>query len=406
MNNKEYLIPLGGRTDWIETCRDFNSQGHGFNCDNSQRIEISNDTTLYVERFTQDTNYDVENIYKVKEIPLCKCITLVKTFKNSTNESEIHPDETFEIYYPYEAMFDKQMLEEYAKAMSFFVDQKCYAKLNKNDKHEKLAEKCQEKLVNLMCNGSRDKDAINKILNQFTLEPYSKESEYCTYFEDAFPTSAQLKKTNNTEKQLIPSDGIVGFENACKKYKYKTSFYRGMSVDEVYLTEDSYFTIDDCIEPFDLQDLNQYAENVPQGLRSKNFTQDKPLFTCLTFYKSARDYEDTHMREYPIFYPYGSRFDNSMLYKIGIALNNLINEARAIPSSNLFLKEEIYEIEKQLIKTLLNGTSDPEVVNKTMNSFRNKYSFLNSKQIKCVSEKYDYLPKFNEVCDEDNQSKH
>ena len=174
--------------------------------------------------------------------------------------------------------------------------------------------------------------------------------DYKTYFE-------QLKNKYEANKlPLIPGGGTInwlincdvnGYDNSLKQYGY---IYDEIVIDKISISEDSKIEIVDLTQP--RGDDDDVA----------------PFCTKLAFYKREINKKDNSYddRPYNFYYPYGTRFDNKLLEKIGKALSMLMNKARDLeitPNS----KESLNRINKQerlLIDLLLNGTNDENAVDK------------------------------------------
>ena len=102
-------------------------------------------------------------------------------------------------------------------------------------------------------------------------------------------------------------------------------------------------------------------------------------------------------RTYPIYYPYGARFDTQILIQAGIALSALMDTARDLSPSaeNQEKLELIDKKQKQIIDLFLNGTKDPNAIMDIM-SDENLHLSPISKTIKIAKYKKDYLPYFSD----------
>ena len=180
---------------------------------------------------------------------------------------------------------------------------------------------------------------------------------------------------------LIPSGGTTSWMVNCEERNYRSGGYYKHNVSEIKISEDSRIEVDDFTQP---------AEN-----------SEEEFFTSITFYKKELDNYSIYAphvydRGYTIYYPYGTRFNEKLLKKIGCALNCLINNARDLDDTTENQEElkNIANKQKQLIELFITGTNDKMAVEKIIGIKRKV--FVDS-HIRVAKNQKDWLPYFNEL---------
>lgn len=175
-------------------------------------------------------------------------------------------------------------------------------------------------------------------------------------------------------KVLIPGGGTAYWLLACEKFGYSISGEHKL-VESISISHDCRIEI----QNHHSETLDYYT-SVCIWKKELSETKEPPY-----------EYE----RSFNIFYPYGSRFDKSMLKQIVGALSLLMDKARDLPNT-LFYQGKINEIEKkekQLLDLLMNGTSDPLAVKNIM---KNIQLLPMEEYIRPARTKKDWLPYFTE----------
>lgn len=151
-------------------------------------------------------------------------------------------------------------------------------------------------------------------------------------------------------KYLLPPNGIQDWLQVCKKFNYKLAFYK--TETEVFSTDLAHdFTIE-------IEDVKQ------------NNMEKSPFFTCVTFLKKEILKSDTYgtsvyERSYPIYYPYGTRFDEETLIEAGLCLNALINYERDLPKDSPLLPR-VEKAQQDIVNLFGTGCTDQNVIDQIM----------------------------------------
>ena len=204
-------------------------------------------------------------------------------------------------------------------------------------------------------------DVAKKVMNsgykgKITIVDIEKQTKYSIDFR-LMETLKKEQKARQREiyyKQfLIPSGGTTNWMLNCEQRNYRCNGYHENIVSEIKISEDSRIEIIDYTQP------------------SNNGEEE--FFTAITFYKKELDNHSVYAphiydRAYSIYYPYGARFNEELLRKIGCALSYLINNARDLNDTieNQEVLSNITNQQKQLIELLINGTNDEMAVEKIM----------------------------------------
>jgi len=199
--------------------------------------------------------------------------------------------------------------------------------------------------------------------------------------------SDSLTNIKTDEKQfLIPSGGTTNWLINCNERGYRSRGYEGKLISKINISSDFRIEIIDYTQPSGDYLKKQIA-----------------FFTSVTFYKKELDNYSIYApsvydRPYSIYYPYGTRFDEKILEKIGIALNILINFARDLRNTkrNENILKETREQQKQLIELFINGTNDKFAVEKITGCNIFVFKFIPN-FVRVARFKKDFLPHFNEV---------
>lgn len=184
---------------------------------------------------------------------------------------------------------------------------------------------------------------------------------------------------------LIPANGTLNWLKNCEKNNYNGFGYTESVVSEIPISLDSRIVISDLTQP---------------KTNSEFLKENKEFCTVLSFYKKELDNDSIYApqvyeRSYNIYYPFGARFNEKVLFQIGNALSGLIDKARDLIDSKTNQEElsKIKTTQKKLIDLLLKGTNDKNVVSKIMKDV--KLSDLTGK-IREAKTKKDWLPYFIE----------
>lgn len=202
-----------------------------------------------------------------------------------------------------------------------------------------------------------------------------KEFSFLKKYEE-YKKQQEEKETLAKKKQLIPAGGTHNWLLNCERNNYQLYGYDNVLVCKIEIAHDCYILVEDHVQP------------------SKG---NIPFFTAMSFNKkeivSSHQGESVYNREYNIYYPYGTRFDNDFLKEIGVALNSLIDCARDIKfiSLNKSKIKDISERQKQLIELFFNGTKDENAVKTIMNGIKINNPY---KSVRKADYKKDFLPYF------------
>ena len=204
-------------------------------------------------------------------------------------------------------------------------------------------------------------DVAKKVMNsgykgKITIVDREKQMQYSVDFRlmEALKKEQKAKQREKYYKQfLIPTGGTTNWMVNCEQRNYRCNGYHKNIVSEINISDDSRIEIVDFTQP------------------SNNGEEE--FFTAITFYKKELDNHSVYAphiydRGYSIYYPYGARFNEELLRKIGCALSYLINNARDLNDTieNQEVLSNITNQQKQLIELLINGTNDEMAVEKIM----------------------------------------
>lgn len=200
-----------------------------------------------------------------------------------------------------------------------------------------------------------------------------------------------MEKVKKEEKQrkwekyynqfLIPNGGTANWMLNCELRNYRSSGYHKHVVSEIKISNDSRIEISDYTQPGN--------------------NGEEEFFTSITFYKKELDNHSIYAphvydRGYPIYYPYGARFNEELLRKIGYALSSLINNARDLNDTieNQEMLKNIANKQKQLIELFVNGTNDEMSVEKIVGNTQNIFIDGNIREAKIQK---DWIPYHTEL---------
>ena len=200
-----------------------------------------------------------------------------------------------------------------------------------------------------------------------------------------------MEKVKQEEKQrqrgkyysqfLIPSGGTANWMVNCEERNYRCNGYHKHIVSEIKISDDSHIVISDYTQPGN--------------------NGEEEFFTAITFYKKELDNHSIYApnvydRGYSIYYPYGARFNEELLRKIGYALSSLINNARDLNDTmeNQETLKIIAEQQKQLIELFITGTNDEMAVEKIIGNTQNMFVDGSVREAKTQK---DWLPYYTEL---------
>lgn len=152
------------------------------------------------------------------------------------------------------------------------------------------------------------------------------------------------------KKYLLPPNGIQDWLQVCKKFNYKLAFFKTEKiVFKAQLADD--FTI------------------VVEDVRQNNMDKS-PFFTSVDFIKKeilTKGMPDSSVyeRSYPIYYPYGTRFDEETLIEAGLCLNALINYERDLPQDSLLLPK-IEQAQQKIVNLFGIGCTEQHIIDQIM----------------------------------------
>lgn len=156
----QMLIPSGGTTNWMINCRDRGYRACGYHQNIVKEITISNDCRIVIADHTQPNhnNSSEEEFF-----------TSIIFYKKELDNHSIYAPNTYErgyvVYYPYGVRFDEKLLKQLGTALSNLMNKARDLNDNVlNRKRLKIIYLHQKKLVELLINGTNDKNAVNKIM--------------------------------------------------------------------------------------------------------------------------------------------------------------------------------------------------------------------------------------------------
>lgn len=232
-------------------------------------------------------------------------------------------------------------------------------------------------------------DVAKKVINsgykgKITIVDREKQIKYSVDFKlmEALKKQEQAKQREKYYNQfLIPSGGTTSWMTNCEERNYRCNGYHKHIVSEIKISEDSRIEILDHTQP------------------GKNGEEE--FFTSIIFYKKELDNHSIYAphvydRGYVIYYPYGARFNDELLRKIGYALNELINKARDLNecAENQETLRSIAIKQKQLIGLFINGTNDEMAVERIIG---NMQSIFVDGYVREAKTQKDWLPHYTEL---------
>jgi len=190
MDQALYAIPAGGTTSWIEVCRKFGYNRNGCHTDN----------VVFSKQLTHDLRIEVENVsqntttYDKTPLPFFTSVTI---YKKELDTTSIYAPKVYErsytLYYPYGTTFNKVMLVEAATALNGLINK---ARSLPETWTKRLSEirEAQKRIIELFFEGTTDKQAIRKIMNDVdvcstfgfsdtTIHPAKSKKDFLPYFD-------------------------------------------------------------------------------------------------------------------------------------------------------------------------------------------------------------------------------
>lgn len=232
-------------------------------------------------------------------------------------------------------------------------------------------------------------DIAKKVMNsgykgKITIVDREKQTKYSIDFRlmESLKKEQKAKQRERYYKQfLIPTGGTTNWMVNCEERKYRCNGYHKHIVSEINISEDSRIEISDYTQPGN--------------------NGEEEFFTSITFYKKELDNHSIYAphiydRGYSIYYPYGARFNEEFLRKIGYVLSYLINKARDLCDvvENQELLSNIDNQQKQLIELFINGTNDEMAVEKILG---NMQSIFVDGHVREAKMQKDWLPHYTEL---------
>ena len=218
---------------------------------------------------------------------------------------------------------------------------------------------------------------------KITIIDIEKQTKYSVDFRliDSLKKEQKAKQREIYYKQfLIPTGGTTNWMLNCEQRNYRCKGYSKHVASVIDISDDSRIEIEDFTQP------------------SRNGEEE--FFTAVTFYKKElltypNHEQSIYDRAYSIYYPYGARFSEELLRKIGYALSYLINNARDLNDTveNQDVLSIITEQQKQLIELFINGTNDAMAVERIMGNVQNIYVDGNIREAKTQK---DWLPRYTQ----------
>ena len=231
-------------------------------------------------------------------------------------------------------------------------------------------------------------DIAKKVMNsgykgKITIVDIEKQTKYSVDFRlmEALKKEQKAKQRESYYKQfLIPTGGTTNWMLNCEQRNYRCNGYSKHIVSEINISDDSRIEIVDFTQP------------------SNNGEEE--FFTAVTFYKKELDNYSKYApniydRAYSIYYPYGARFSEELLRKIGYALSYLINNARDLNDTveNQDVLSIITNQQKQLIELFINGTNDEMAVERIIGNVQNIFVDGRIREAKIQK---DWLPRYTQ----------
>lgn len=231
-------------------------------------------------------------------------------------------------------------------------------------------------------------DVAKKVMNsgykgKITIVDIEKQTKYSIDFRlmDTLKKEQKAKQREIYYKQfLIPTGGTTNWMLNCEQRNYRCNGYSKHIINEINISDDSRIEIVDFTQP------------------SNNGEEE--FFTAVTFYKKELDNHSVYAphiydRGYSIYYPYGARFNEDLLRKIGYALSYLINNARDLNDTveNQEVLSNIINQQKQLIELFINGTNDEMAVERIMGNVQN--IFVDG-SVREARKQKDWLPHYTQ----------
>lgn len=184
--HKQTLIPSGGTLNWLLNCEKRNYKCGGYTNDVVCDIPISADSHISVTDHLQP----ISNTRYSKEYE--EFFTSVTFFKKEMDNHSVYaPNEyerSYSVYYPYGARFDKDILLQIGTALSGLID-KARDLPNSSTDQEQLTQiqSRQKKLIDLLVNGTKNKNAVKEIMQGTTLPQPTGEIKEARYKKDWLP---------------------------------------------------------------------------------------------------------------------------------------------------------------------------------------------------------------------------
>ena len=167
-------------------CEKRNYRGGGYTNDIVCDIPISSDSHISVTDHLQP----ISNTKYSKEYE--EFYTSVTFFKKELDNHSIYAPHEYErgycVYFPYGARFDKDMLLQIGAALSGLID-KARDLTNSSTNQEQLTQiqSRQMKLINLLVNGTNNKNAVKEIMQGITIPQPTEQIKEARYKKDWLP---------------------------------------------------------------------------------------------------------------------------------------------------------------------------------------------------------------------------
>lgn len=164
----DFLIPPEGTINWLINCERGKYKGGGYSGEVVRAIQISDDCCIKVKNYTQPAD---NNRYNNDRLEFFTCLTFYKKELISKNgeKPEVY-ERGYNVYYPYGAKFDFDILKQVGEALSILIDNARGLSIDQINKSqlEKIYNR-QKQLIELLLTGTKDVNAVSKIMEGITL---------------------------------------------------------------------------------------------------------------------------------------------------------------------------------------------------------------------------------------------
>ena len=158
---KQTLIPSGGTLNWLLVCEKYHYKHNGYNEEIIYEIPTSFDSRITVSDYTQKS--ELSEYTTTKD----EFFTSVSFHKKSLDTHSIYApnefDDSYSVYYPYGARFDKDMLFQIGSALNLLIDKARDLPPIATKKISQI-QSLQRQILELLLNGTNDKNAVTKIM--------------------------------------------------------------------------------------------------------------------------------------------------------------------------------------------------------------------------------------------------